>query len=187
MIKNGVLEQSVITGGMAEGARRLVNRFSVEPSVPPLYGNRDNTPRHVNPQRWQPNASAPVGGPGRVLGPGAPGPGGPGGGRPGGGPGGGGNAAVTGNQGGNLAWFQRGEWDAMRGVFHPSFHHGAAPGGQDMKLAKPPEYDGTQRGESAQIWVQQVERHFILQPHLYQTDQRGIAWATRYLQGPAYK
>lgn len=56
-----------------------------------------------------------------------------------------------------------------------------------MKLAKPPTYDGLQRGDIAEMWVQQVEWHFYLQPHLYVNDQRGIAWATSFLQEAAYE
>lgn len=56
-----------------------------------------------------------------------------------------------------------------------------------MKLPKPPMYDSLKRGDTAEMWVQQVERHFYLQPHLYVNDQRGIAWATGFLQEAAYK
>lgn len=37
------------------------------------------------------------------------------------------------------------------------------------------------------MWIQQIERHFYLQPHLYLNDERGIAWATRYLKDAAYE
>lgn len=175
----GLMDQEVVQAGIVEGARRMVDRFGNGPNVPPLYGRAVTAQPTFNPNIWNPCCGE---GPG---GPGGGGPGGPGGGGPGG-PGGGraiGGPAVP----MQYAWFQRGEWNPIRQEFRQSFHDGAAPPGPDIKLAKPPTYDGLQRGDEAEIWIQQVECHFYLQPHLYVNDQRGIAWATSFLWKAAYE
>lgn len=182
--------QDVIREGIVMGAERTLDKYGRGPSVPPLYGRTLNNPNPLNPNAWTPYR---LGGPAGT--PGTPGGGGPGGGGPGGGGPGGPGGGAPGGPGGpanapfvpaNYAWFQRGTWNVGARRFRRSFHAGATPPGQELKLPKPPEYTGTEPPDEAGMWIQQVERHFILQPHLFMNDQRGIAWATSFLRGGAY-
>lgn len=155
--ETGLMEPGVARTGIIEGAQRTLDRFGSGPTVPPLYRRAPTIQPTFNPSIWNPVRTG-----GGTAGPG----GGPGG--PGGGPGGPGVLA-------RYAWFQRGDWNPIRQEFRQSFHDGAAPPGPDMKLPKPPTYDGLKRGDTAEAWIQQVERHFYLQPHLYVNDHSRMA------------
>lgn len=170
--KSGKVPEKTVRQGVIEGARATLDKYDRQPSVPPLFGQREPSQPVYDPRVWNPN----FGGQPMQPGPGGPGGGGPGG--PGGGGQGQGNAPII----GNYAWFQRGAWNARRNQFRRSFHAGAAPPGPDIKLAKPPKFAGNETSDEAEVWIQQIERHFILQPHLYMNDQRGIVWASTYLE-----